>query len=100
METMNNISETLKYNRDKHKSLTVNQALDCLFKVKDSIKEDLQKLNLLEKHIKELRENKINLGGRTFLDFTNTLFIIETILFCEGVNDMCITKKTLLNEKK
>ena len=97
---MNDISETLKYNRDNQKSLTINQALDYLFIVKDRIKEDLQKLNLLEKHIKELKENKINLGGRTFLDFRNTLFIIETIMFCEGVNDMCITKKTLLYEKK
>ena len=97
---MNDISETLKYNRDNQKSLTINQALDYLFKVKDRIKEDLQKLNLLEKHIKELKENKINLGGRTFLSFTNTLLIIEAIMFFEGVNDMCITKKTLLNEKK
>ena len=58
---MNDISETLKYNRDNQKSLTINQALDYLFKVKDRIKEDLQKLNLLEKHIKELKENKSNL---------------------------------------
>tara|TARA_B110000503_G_C7169675_1_gene423695 strand:- start:348 stop:641 length:294 start_codon:yes stop_codon:yes gene_type:complete len=97
---MNDISETLKDNRENKKRLTINQALDYLFKVKDIIKKDSKKLNLLEKHIKELKENKFNLGGRTFLSITNTLLIIEAIMFCEGKSDMCITKKTLLYEKK
>ena len=30
---MNDISETLKYNRENKKRLTINQALDYLFKV-------------------------------------------------------------------
>lgn len=95
MEIKNTISESLKVNREKQRSLTINQALDYLFriKVKDSVKKDLKKSCLIENHINQLQENKVNLGGRTFLDFTTTLLIIETIMFCENINDNCIVKK-------
>ena len=95
METKNTISESLKVNRERQRSLTINQALDYLFriKIKDSVKKDLKKSYIIKNHISKLQENKVNLGGRTFLDFTTTLLIIEAIMFCENINDNCIVKK-------